>query len=151
MRLKNKETFVKHMSQNFGIVNCKFCIVRIVRRIVRFGQFQCKRKWKQNICEIAWVCCKILRNENWFLQHTQNLRDLLAVPQRDSAYHLWGVRKFFSRKCGKLTKLMVFENNFFFRDTPEQKNNFFEISQNFWCQIWNFVFYWKIFKNQFRP
>ena len=88
----------------------------------------------------VWSCCSCLF-----------LRDLLAVPQRDCAYHLWGVRKFFSRKCGKLTKLMVFENNFFFRDTPEQKNNFFEISQNFWCRIWNFVFYWKIFKNQFRP
>ena len=99
-------------------------------------------------CVLVLNLCK---NNLPMTKYWPNLRDLLAVPQRDCAYHLWGVRKFFSRKCGKLTKLMVFENNFFFRDTPEQKNNFFEISQNFWCQIWNFVFYWKIFKNQFRP
>ena len=41
------EVEIKPISENFGIVNRKFCIVRIVR----FGQFQ--RKRKQNICEIA--------------------------------------------------------------------------------------------------
>ena len=46
MRLKRH---VKPISQNFGIVNHKFCIVRIVQ----FGQFQRKRKQNARLDEYA--------------------------------------------------------------------------------------------------
>ena len=58
---------LKPYSQNQSKVNHKFNIVWIEW----FGKFQCKQM--QNICEIAWVNNKTLRNENWLPQHTQSI------------------------------------------------------------------------------
>ena len=82
---------------------------------------------------------------------SNSLREGPSEYQRSSAYYIWGIKNFFSIKCGKLTKFIIFENKIFFWVTPEQKIFFFKILLNFWGQIWNFVFYQKIFKNQFRP
>ena len=77
-------------------------------------------------------------------------RELVGIPilregpsefQRASAYYIWGIKKFFSIKCGKLTKFIIFENKIFFGGTPEQKKNFFKIWGKIWGKIWNFVFY----------